>query len=117
MRRLFAVAIAAFALLPLASPAAATLTSNPGQLDLSLSKNDLAVVTITLLGGGPIHIHSAGCPMSRIATVRNTEVVRDTGAVSQLKVFIKGQTVGACTLHFGTPGSSEMVAVPVMVSP
>lgn len=45
MRKLFAVAIAAFVLLPIASPAAGTLMSNPVQLDLSLSKKDLAVVS------------------------------------------------------------------------
>ncbi|MDQ2992105.1 MAG: hypothetical protein M3R30_04700 [Candidatus Eremiobacteraeota bacterium] len=116
-RGIFVAAVAALALLPVASPAAGNLMSNPAHLDLALSKKDLAVVMITHIGGGPIHIHSTGCPMNRIATVRNTEVIRGTSAVSQLKVWVKGQFVGSCTLHFGTPNSGEMLAVPVTVGP
>ncbi len=117
MRKLWIAALAALAFLPVGSPAAGNLMSNPAQLDLSLSKKDRASVMITHIGGGPIHIHSSGCRGSHIATVRITEVTRGTASVTQLIVWVKGQLVGACTLHFGTPNASDTLAVPVTVTP
>lgn len=114
MKHVLVAAIAALALLPTPSFAAGNLMTNPASIELSLAKKDIAVVMVSHVGGGEIVIHPLGCPRSGVAFVRHT-VATGNHAISQLKVSVKAQTVGSCTLHFSV--GTEDVAVPVTVSP